>query len=106
MSFCGEELALNRDEKAALHLVAIYAHARARALIAPSADGRKQTRLSAREIECLKWSSAGKTAWEIGQILSISERAVEKYIGSAGAKLNTVNKVHAVAEAMRQRILE
>lgn len=62
--------------------------------------------LTARQIECLKWVRDGKTAWEIGSILSISARTVEEHLTKACQTLNVRTRVQAVVEASRMRILE
>lgn len=56
--------------------------------------------LSARERECLTWAASGKTAWESGMIMAISESAVKKHLASAAAKLGAHTRTHAVAIAM------
>ncbi len=61
--------------------------------------------LAKRERECLYWCSRGKTNWEIGQILSISERTAEHHIASAARKLGSTSRVHAVAQAIRKRLI-
>ncbi|MGY3621578.1 LuxR family transcriptional regulator [Bradyrhizobium sp. USDA 10063] len=43
--------------------------------------------LSPRELECLEWSSRGKSAWEIGKIIGISRRTVAFHLDNARAKL-------------------
>lgn len=48
----------------------------------------QEVRLSAREIQCLRWYVQGKTADEIGQILAISSRTVEAHISKVKTKLN------------------
>jgi DNA-binding CsgD family transcriptional regulator len=58
-------------------------------------------RLSARELEVLQWTAEGKTAWEIGRILGSSEQTVTRHAVSAARKLGCVNKVQAVAKALR-----
>ena len=105
VSFSARKLRLTKGERAALHLVAVYAEGRARAL----RDGEELPTpapvLSPRELECLKWAAEGLTAWEISVILSLSHRTVEQYLASAAAALGAVNRVQAVAEAMRRGIL-
>ncbi len=64
-----------------------------------------EVRLSPREKECLKWAAAGKTAWETGQILGITDWTVEYFLEQARVKLNAINKVQAVATAIRQRLI-
>lgn len=53
-----------------------------------------------RELECLRWSAAGKTKWEIGEVLAISERTVKFHLDQARHKLNCMNVTHAVAKAL------
>lgn len=56
--------------------------------------------LTDREIECLRWVSAGKTSWEISVILSISERTVLFHLANSQRKLGTCSRTHSVAKAM------
>lgn len=58
-------------------------------------------RLSPREAECLKWTADGKTSCEIGKILSISEHTVNHHLYGGIHKLDAVNRMHAVAIAVR-----
>jgi DNA-binding CsgD family transcriptional regulator len=58
-----------------------------------------------REREVLAWAAQGKSAWEIGQILLISERAANKCAQTAFQKLGAVNKTHAVAIALREGLI-
>ena len=89
--------------RGALHLLAVYAHGRASAIIEESGGrgAKRLPRLSLREIESLKWSSAGKSLWDISVILAVSEHTVSEYLQNAARKLDAVNRVQAVAEAMR-----
>lgn len=59
-----------------------------------------KTTLTAREKECLLWAAEGKTAWEIGQILNISERTIVFHLSNAGEKLGATNRRQAVARAI------
>ena len=61
--------------------------------------------LSGREIECLSWVSAGKTSIEISGILGLSEYTVNHYLNRATRKLEAVNRVQAVAKAIRAGLL-
>lgn len=56
--------------------------------------------LSSREIETLKWTAAGKTQQDIGDILSISSRTVEVHLRSAREKLHALTTAQAVARAV------
>ena len=62
-------------------------------------------KLTAREIECLRWSAAGKSSEEIAIILSISSHTVVSYLKSAMRKLDAVNRMQAIARACRYRLL-
>ena len=62
-------------------------------------------RLSGRELECLRWSAAGKSSEEIALILNISSHTVVSYLKSAMRKLDSVNRMQAVARACRFRLL-
>ncbi|MGB3044808.1 MAG: LuxR C-terminal-related transcriptional regulator [Xanthobacteraceae bacterium] len=61
--------------------------------------------LSIREAEALAWAAAGKSAWEIGEILQITQRTVEEHLASAIRKLGATNRAHAVAIALRDHII-
>jgi DNA-binding CsgD family transcriptional regulator len=61
--------------------------------------------LSGREIECLRWSAAGKSSDEIAIILHLSPHTVVGYLKTAMRKLDSVNRMQAVARALRYRLL-
>ena len=61
--------------------------------------------LTDREKEILTWLMEGKSSWDIGQILSISERTVKFHVNNICIKLNAVNRTHAVAKAILNKIL-
>jgi LuxR family transcriptional regulator/LuxR family quorum sensing-dependent transcriptional regulator len=67
----------------------------------PSPPVAEAPRLTPREIESLRWTMDGKTAWEVGNILSISERTAVLHINNAMHKLGCVNKHQAVLKALR-----
>jgi len=62
--------------------------------------------LSNRERQVLYWSAHGKTVWEIGCILDLSPATVGFYMRRICAKLGAVNKSHAVALAIGQRLVD
>lgn len=103
VTLAGDDLDLSPKAKAAVHLVSIYAHGKARELLCDRAEALsvRPPRLSARERECLQWTAAGKSSWEIGQILHLSEHTVTGYIKAATVKLGSANRTQAVAEALR-----
>lgn len=64
-----------------------------------------EVKLTPRETECLKWASGGKTAWETSRILGISEKTVDFFVEQARVKLQAINKVQAVAKAIRLSLI-
>jgi DNA-binding CsgD family transcriptional regulator len=69
------------------------------------AEDRLAESLTRREIECLRWSAAGKSSDEIAIILDLSSHTVVGYLKSAMRKLDSVNRMQAVARAFRYRLL-
>ncbi|RZL61311.1 MAG: LuxR family transcriptional regulator [Variovorax sp.] len=61
--------------------------------------------LTPREIEVLKWSADGKTASEIGDILSIAVPTVNFHIKNVVLKLKAANKTAAVVRALMAGLL-
>jgi len=61
--------------------------------------------LTDREVEILKWTVEGKTAWEVGTILKISERTVNFHLQNVMEKFGVHNKTHAAAKAMHMGLL-
>lgn len=57
--------------------------------------------LTKKELEVLKWSMLGKSSWEIGCILSSSERTVKFHFLNIYQKLNVSNRAHAIAQAIQ-----
>lgn len=102
VSLGGESLDLSSAEFAMVSLVSTYAIGRAMQLHAVPGTPIEQVELTPRETECLRWAALGKSEWEISQILGISEHTSEKHLLNAKSKLGAVNRVHAVAEAIRR----
>lgn len=66
---------------------------------------RTRPRLSPRELECLQWTSEGKTVWECGMILDLSPHTVRCYLESARHKLGASSNTHAVSLALKSGLL-
>lgn len=71
----------------------------------PSLFPEQENSLTARERECIKWAAEGKTAWEIGQILSISERTAVFHLNNVIQKLGATNKTQAIVRAVALKLL-
>jgi DNA-binding CsgD family transcriptional regulator len=88
-----------------LQLFAVHAQdAAARILIPASADPALPS-LTPRELESLRWTMEGKTAWEVGSVLGITERTASLHVNNATHKLGCVNKHQAVLKALRMGLL-
>jgi DNA-binding CsgD family transcriptional regulator len=61
--------------------------------------------VSARELDCLRWVAAGKSAWEASIILGISERTVRFHLNSAREKLDCATTTQAVAKVVAQQLI-
>ena len=57
--------------------------------------------LSERERHVLQLTAIGKTAAEIAELLTISQRTVHAHLQNASDKMNASNKTHTVIEALR-----
>lgn len=57
--------------------------------------------LSEREIACLQLAGDGRISEEIAEKLGLSVHTVNAYLGSATIKLNSVNRIQAIAKAIR-----
>lgn len=66
---------------------------------APSTD-KCVKELSPREVTILNWIKNGKTNWEVGQILGVTERTVRFHLASIFSKLDVTSRSQAVAAAM------
>nr|WP_158305993.1 LuxR family transcriptional regulator [Azospirillum sp. B510] len=62
-------------------------------------------KLSPREREVLDWASRGKTSWETGMVLGLSEKTVNFYLRNACQKMNAATKVQAAAQAVREGLI-
>jgi DNA-binding CsgD family transcriptional regulator len=62
--------------------------------------------LSKRELECLKLTADGLTSEEIAGRLGLSVHTANQYLANTTQKLNAVNRMHAVAKALRSGLFE
>jgi DNA-binding CsgD family transcriptional regulator len=84
-----------------LQLFAVHAQEAAARLMLPAPLESDMPTLTPRELESLRWTMDGKTAWEVGNILGISERTAVLHVNNAMHKLNCANKHQAVLKALR-----
>lgn len=100
LSMAGRKLDLPPSGLKAIHLISLYAFA--------SADDAlfKRPRLSRREREVLTWTAHGKSTWEVGEILKISQSTVATHLKSAKLKLEGTTVTHTVVQALRHREIQ
>jgi DNA-binding CsgD family transcriptional regulator len=84
-----------------IQLFTVYALDAAMRVLVPRPLQPDRPGLTPREVEVLRWTMEGKTAWEVGKILSITERTAVLHIGNAMRKLDCANKHLAVLKALR-----
>src|SRR5205823_454145 len=89
--------------KRTFHLMTLYAADRICSL--RSAGSAHKPIVTNRQREVLTWVAAGKSAWEIGEILNISARTVEEHAQQVLQRLGAVNRTQAVAIAIRDRLI-
>ncbi len=89
-----------------LQLFAVHAQDAAMRLLLPLAQQPERPALTPRELEALRWTMEGKTAWEVGAVLGISERTAVLHVNNAMHKLGCVNKHQAVLKALRLGLID
>lgn len=90
------ELALYGDAFGLLARAFVSSYVSVMAGMRQSAPG---SRLSKREVECLRWAAVGKTDLEISMIMARSRATVRFHIHNASLKLDAVNRSQTVFKA-------
>lgn len=85
-----------------VQLLAGYIHEAARRVFERGELMLARPELTSREKECLLWVAEGKSSWDTGMILGISERTVLFHLHNAAGKLNVSTRSQAVARAVAQ----
>jgi LuxR family transcriptional regulator, quorum-sensing system regulator BjaR1 len=100
VTMAGDKIEVPPNARKLVHLTSLYAFGAAERAIRPSPPTQ---RLTEREREIMSWTAAGKTAWEIGEVLGIAQATVAAHMMHIREKLGTQNAAHSVAEALRRR---
>jgi LuxR family quorum sensing-dependent transcriptional regulator len=104
--FAEADLPERGPEAHALHLMSLYySFAVRRILSPPSPAPAPAVTLTPRQRECLLWVRAGKTDWEIGQIIGISEHTVIEHLDEARRRLGVRTRTQAVIEAVARGLI-
>lgn len=85
--------------------VAHFVHQRAFDLNVVSPKLPDLNAITRREIEALRWSAEGKTTEDIGTILGVSVETAKAHLDAVRFKLQALNRVHAVAKAIRAGLI-
>ncbi|SIQ75650.1 LuxR family transcriptional regulator [Bosea sp. TND4EK4] len=100
VTMAGDRPDLTREARAAINLMSIYAHSKAKACSAAPSLAR---RLTTREREVLTWFALGRNTQAVAERLGISGETVEAHYRSAARKLSVRGRTHTVVEAMRRQ---
>ncbi|HSY27326.1 MAG TPA: autoinducer binding domain-containing protein [Burkholderiaceae bacterium] len=87
------------ENKIKMAWLAQFSHATMSRLLVPKYAPETLITMTLREKEVLRWTAEGKTAYEIGQILAVSERTVNFHINNVVTKLGASNKTQAAVKA-------
>ena len=85
---------------ASLQLLAVHAQDAALRLLGVQSITKEVPKLTGRELEVLRWTMEGKSAWAVGEILSVSENTVNFHLRNVFKKLGSSSKHQAVLKAM------
>jgi DNA-binding CsgD family transcriptional regulator len=88
-----------------LQLLAVHAQDAATRLLKPETGLKPPPDLTPREVEILRWTMEGKTAWAVGAIIGITEGTVNFHLRNIFRKLGASSKHQAVLKALRMRLI-
>ncbi len=71
-----------------------------------SSDAAQAPAISKRELECLRLTANGLTSEQIAVALRLSVHTANQYLTNSTQKLNAVNRMHAVAKALKLGLFE
>lgn len=102
-----EPLILSLSDRALLRAASMTIHERCRRSIEPAGDADPDANpvLTKRELECMRWVAAGKTDWEIAQLLGIAPPTAHYHVERAKKKLKTSSRTGAVALLVLQGLI-
>lgn len=102
--FTGEGIRGDKDTILTLHKLCYKIFASVSDLKSGSASSASA--ISKRELECLKLTAAGRTSEDIARILKLSVHTANQYLTAVSGKLDAVNRMQAVAKAIRQGLID
>jgi LuxR family transcriptional regulator, quorum-sensing system regulator BjaR1 len=98
---------LTESDAMAIHIAGAMLVERLMALAPESSNGEEQAlvQLTPRERDSLAFVAEGKTDWEIGVLLGVSQTTARFHIDNARRKFDAVNRTHAVARFLASHSL-
>lgn len=95
-----------RQRLAHVQTLAVFAEPTAYMIATVERTAKQTEALTPRELECLRWASRGLTDELTASVLGLSRRTVAQHVAEAQRKLNSSNRVQAVAIAAASGLLE
>lgn len=92
--------------RAMLRLIAVQFHVAYTRLESSSSPAQWAGALTVREREMLLWAARGKSCWDTGVILGLSEHTVRFHLRNAMEKLQTASKIVAVVKAITLGLID
>lgn len=103
-NFCGVPGPLTSQHAHLIKLITPHLHTALARVLAHKEKAGANIAFTPRETEILSWLYLGKTNWEIGQIIGISEKTVKNNLYAIYQKLNVGNRTQALARITELRL--
>lgn len=84
-----------------IYVLALQLHDHVLSLTESAAETREAVTLTARELECLKWTAEGLTTEQIADRMAISAATVNYHFSKIVPKFGATNRHHAAIKAVR-----
>ena len=105
-NFCGVSGPLTQHHAYLVKLITPHLHATLARVLAKKECCSPSPTFTQRETEILSWLYMGKTNWEIGQILGVSEKTVKNNLYTIYQKLNVANRTQAQVRITELRLFQ
>jgi DNA-binding CsgD family transcriptional regulator len=100
ISFMGP-LRIDHVAQAYMQQLAIYYRAAMKRLNTIDEPEPAESQLTPRQLECIQWIAEGKSDWEIGVILGLSESTINRHVERAKERLGVRTRMQVVVKALR-----
>jgi len=95
----------NFDKLSSLSLIRDYAIESSKKFFKNVNSSPLSIKLTARELECLKWVMGGKSSWEISKILLCSEATINFHVSNFKKKFDVQTRQQAVIQAIKSGLI-